>query len=165
MELSAADRRLLAALEGGLPLAPRPYGAVGEAAGMSEEEVLARLARLQEDGLVKRLGLIVRHHEIGYRASAMVVWKVPEDEADRLGAAMAACPGVTLCYRRRASPPQWPYNLYCMIHGRARPAVLDRIEAIAATLDLAACPRAVLFSIRRFKQRGARYFARQAEAE
>jgi siroheme decarboxylase len=164
MELSAADLRLLAALEGGLPLAARPYGALGEAAGMGEEEVLLRLARMQQDGLVKRLGLIVHHHEIGYRANAMVVWHVPEDEVDRVGLAMAACRDVTLCYRRRAHPPHWPYNLYCMIHGRARQAVLDRIEAIAATLDLVAYPHAVLFSTRRFKQRGARYFTRQAEA-
>ena len=164
MELSAADRRLLAALEGGLPLAPRPYGAVGEAAGMSEQEVLARLARLQEEGFVKRLGLIVRHHEIGYRANAMVVWQVPEDEADRVGAAMAACPGVTFCYRRRASPPQWPYNLYCMIHARSRDEAHAALARAATAAGLGALERRVLFSTRCFRPRGARYFARQAEA-
>jgi siroheme decarboxylase len=156
MGLSATDRRLLAALERGLPLVPHPYRALAQAARIDEAEALERLARLQASGVIKRLGLVVRHHELGYRANAMVVWDVPDEEVDAVGEAMAACRDVTLCYRR-ARHPEWPYNLYCMIHGRRRPAVEARIAEIALELGIAARPRAVLFSTRRFKQEGARY--------
>ena len=63
---------------------------------------------------------------------------------------------VTLCYRRRRSLPDWPYNLYCMVHGKTRDDVAPVVARLAA---LAGVEPAVLFSVRRFKQCGARYFA------
>jgi siroheme decarboxylase len=159
MELSPTDRRLLAALEGGLPLVARPYGALAERAGLAEAEVIEHLRRLLEAGVIKRLGLVVRHHELGYRANAMTVWDVPDDSVDAVGQALAASPDVTLCYRRPRRLPAWPYNLFAMVHGRERAAVLERIEGLRAEHGLVGVPHAVLFSTRRFKQRGARYFA------
>jgi siroheme decarboxylase len=159
MELSTTDRRLLAALEGGLPLVSRPYAALGERAGLAEAEVIERLQGLLQGGVIKRLGLVVRHHEIGYRANAMTVWDVPDDKVDAVGKALAASPDVTLCYRRPRRLPGWPYNLFAMVHGRERAAVLERIEGLRAEHGLVGVPHAVLFSTRRFKQRGARYFA------
>lgn len=157
MTLDAADRRLLAAIEDGLPLIPQPYVAIGAAIGLSEDEVVERLHRLQDSGTIKRLGLVVRHHELGYRANAMVVWDVADDRADAVGAALARIEFVTLCYRRPRRPPEWPYNLFCMIHGRDRDQVLQQIEALRSIEGLAGAPSAVLFSRRRFKQRGALY--------
>ncbi len=164
MAVSPTDRRLLAALEAGLPLVSRPYAALGAACGLAEAEVIERLARLREDGVIKRLGLVVRHHEIGYRANAMTVWDVPDDAVDAVGRAMTRRPEVTLCYRRPRRPPAWPYNLFAMVHGRERAAVLDRIAALKSELELGHVPHAVLFSTRRFKQRGARYHAEEAAA-
>lgn len=164
MVVEDIDRRLLAAIQDGLPLVPRPYTAVGERLGLSEAEVIARLGALLDRGVVKRLGLIVRHRELGYRANAMVVWDVPEAAVDELGARMAAFPFVTLCYRRSRRPPDWPYNLFCMIHGRERRTVLAQLDAMVRALGIAELPRAVLFSRRRFKQRGAVYAAGPAEA-
>ena len=157
MTLDAADRRLLAAIEDGLPLIPQPYAAIGAAIGLSEDEVVGRLRRLQDSGTIKRLGLVVRHHELGYRANAMVVWNVADDLADTVGAALARIDFVTLCYRRPRRPPEWPYNLFCMIHGRDRDQVLQQIEALRSIEGLAGAPSAVLFSRRRYKQRGALY--------
>lgn len=157
MELSTSDRALLEALARGLPLVSRPYAALGQPLGLDEEQVIAGIEALLDAGLVKRLGVVVRHRELGYRANAMVVWDVPDVTVADVGRRMAAVPFVTLCYRRPRRPPEWPYNLFCMIHGRERSAVEAQVEGLAAALDLAEVPRAVLFSGRCFKQRGARY--------
>lgn len=155
--LAGLDRQLLMALEAGLPLAPRPYARLAEAAGLNEAWLLARLEEWLESGVLKRFGVVVRHHELGYRANAMCVWNVPEARIDALGEQLARQPGVTLCYRRKRQLPDWPYNLYCMIHGQAREAVHQQKNALAARLGLDAYPQQMLFSGRRFKQCGARY--------
>jgi siroheme decarboxylase len=160
--LSAEDRRLIAALADGLPLVPRPYAALGEALGWGEGEVIRHLRRLAEAGVVTRFGVIVRHHELGIRANAMVVWDVPEERVRAAGAALKGLPYVTLCYRRPRRPPAWPYNLFCMIHGRERAAVEALVEQATAAAGLGGCERAILFSRRRFKQRGARYLLPEA---
>lgn len=149
---------LAARLEDGLPLVERPFAALGAPLGWAEDEVIATLRRWCECGTLRRLGLVLRHHEFGIAANAMTVFDLPEEEADAFGARLAAQPGVTLCYRR-ARAPGWPYILYCMVHGRERAAVLRLIDAATQAAGLAGRPRAVLFSTRRFKQTGARYFA------
>lgn len=156
-EVDDGDRALLAAMRDGLPLSPRPYAAVGARIGQSEREVLHRLERLIARGVVKRFGIVVRHRELGYGANAMVVWDVPDRRAAKLGRRMAAFDFVTLCYRRARSLPAWPYNLYCMIHGRDRAAVRAEIDRLIERCGLYGMPHAVLFSCRRFKQRGADY--------
>jgi len=157
MSVDADDRRLLLVIESGLPLVPRPYEAVGRSIAMSGREVAQRLQRLVAHGVVKRLGVIVRHHECGYRHNAMVVWDVPDERVDDAGHRLADAECVRLCYRRPRRPPQWPYNLFCMIHGRDRPEVLAQVDEVSRGAGLESCPRDVLFSRRRFKQRGARY--------
>lgn len=154
--LTASDRRLLAVLEPGLQVVPEPYKALAWAAGMGEEQVLVRLGALQEAGIITRLGLIVRHREIGYRANAMSVWSVPDAEVDRVGELFAAQPFVTLCYRRPRRLPDWPYNLFCMIHGQDRETVAGEARSLTALAGLEAQPHAILFSSRCFRQRGAR---------
>lgn len=157
MDLTQRDRALIAALEDGLPLTRRPYLDVGRRLGMDEAAVIAALRRLLDAGIVKRLGVVVRHHELGYRANAMVVWDLPDDAVDAVARRFTAFDFVTLCYRRPRRPPKWPYNLFCMIHGRERPAVLAQVDRLATACGVAGAPRAVLFSRRRFKQRGSVY--------
>jgi len=151
------DRRLLSAIENGLPLVPRPFAEVAETLGWSEAAVLDRLRWLCEGGVISRFGLIVRHRSLGYRANAMAVWDVPDGDVESVAAAFAGQPFVTLCYRRPRRRPRWPYNLFCMIHGRDRSTVekqIDLLNEVAGTWEL---PQAVLFSRRCFKQRGARF--------
>jgi DNA-binding Lrp family transcriptional regulator len=155
--LSAIDRRLIAAVQDGLPLVERPFQTVGEAIGLSEHEVIAGLRRLIGDGTIKRFGIVVRHRELGYCANAMVVWDVPDEQVKGAGRRLAELPFITLCYRRPRRPPAWPYNLFCMIHGRERATVLGQIEAATCAARLDGRSHAVLFSRRCFKQRGARY--------
>lgn len=157
--LTEMDRRVIAALEPGLPLVSAPYAAVAERAGVGEADVLARVARWLDEGVIRRFGIIVRHRELGYAANAMCVWNVPDADADDIGGALARETGVTLCYRRGRALPGWPYNLYCMVHGRDRAQVRLAVADIAAWHGLDRFPGAILFSTRRFKQRGARYWA------
>ena len=157
MELTDIDRALLAYAARGLELVERPFAAMARALGIDEDVAIGRLRALKACGAIKRLGLIVRHRELGYCANAMVVWDVTEDRVDGLGQRMAAFPFVTLSYRRRRAPPRWPYNLFAMIHGTDRTIVREQIDRLVTELDLRDTPRAVLFSGRRFKQRGARY--------
>lgn len=157
MALTARQRAVAAALEGGLPLDPRPWRALGAPLGLSEKQVLAAVDALQRAGAIKRLGVVVRHQELGFAANAMVVWDVPDARVDAAGEWLASQAGVTLCYRRPRRPPRWPYNLFCMIHGRDRGSVEELIQRAAEQASLAEVPREVLFSRRRFKQRGARY--------
>ena len=154
--LTARERMLVEALQPGLPLATRPYAALGEACGLSEEAVIATLARWQASGTVRRFGVVVRHRELGFAANAMAVWDVPDGAVAEAGMRLAREPRVTLAYRRARSLPQWPYNLYCMVHGREREEVAATVAAAARGAGLGARPHAVLFSRRRFKQTGAR---------
>ncbi|MDP2831912.1 MAG: AsnC family transcriptional regulator [Pseudomonadota bacterium] len=157
--LEAADYTLAAALEGGLTLTPRPYAALAARLGWREDAVLARLARLSDCGVIRRFGVVVRHRELGYHANAMVVWDVPDAEITTVGHALAAQAAVTLCYQRPRRLPHWPYNLFSMLHGQDRSAVLEELARLRSELGLEHIVCQPLFSHRRFKQCGARYSA------
>ncbi len=151
------ETALIRAIQQGLPLEPRPYAALAKRLGWPEAQVIEGIQRLREQGTIKRFGVVVRHQELGYRANAMVVWAIPEERVAELGRQMGRLPFVTLCYRRPPRPPHWPYNLFTMIHGRDREAVLAQVEEIRQRCQLKDIDHAVLFSGRRFRQRGACY--------
>ena len=155
--IDESGRRLVSVLQEGLPLFIRPFQMIAERIGASEGEVLGRIGRWLEEGAIKRFGVVVRHHELGYTANAMLVHDVPDERVGEVGRALALEPAVTLCYRRPRRLPEWPYNLFCMIHGRARAEVEDTIAALRERHGLAGCAHDVLFSLTRYKQSGARY--------
>jgi len=157
--IDEAQRPLVAALQEGLPLVAQPYSAIAAATGLGAGELMQTLGCWLEEGVARRIGVVVRHRRLGYEANAMVVWDAPDAEVSRIGAAMAAEDFVTLCYRRPRRPPAWPYNLFCMIHGRERAAVERQIAWLREKHGIADLPFEVLFSRRCFKQRGARYAA------
>lgn len=152
-----AERRLVSVLQEGLPLFIRPFALIAERIGASESEVLARIGRWIEVGAIKRFGVVVRHRELGYGANAMVVHDIPDERVGEVGRALAEDPLVTLCYRRPRVLPEWPYNLFCMIHGRRREDVEAHVALLREHYGLSDCPHDVLFSRARFKQNGARY--------
>ena len=157
MVLSEQDYRLISVIQDGLPLVSHPYAELGKKLGMGEEEGIQRLDRMQREGIMSRFGVVVRHRELGYRANAMVVWDVPDGQVEEVGRVLGAQPWVTLCYLRARHLPQWPYNLYCMVHGRRRDEVKETVGKMAAELGLTGYPHRLLFGVRRFKQRGGRY--------
>lgn len=149
----ALDRRLLSAIENGLPIVSHPYREVAEEIGVDEEDVIHRLRRLTASGILTRFGCVVRHRALGYIANAMTVWDVPDARIADVVERFVGNPGVTLCYRRPRRPPDWPYNVFCMVHARTRSEAGEVVDALDAAAG--AIPHDVLFSIRCFKQRGA----------
>lgn len=155
---------LAALVEAGLPLVPAPFDHWAEELEISREAVLTQLEQWLQAGTLRRFGLVVRHHEVGYTANAMTVFDIADDQIDGFGERLASQPGVTLCYRRERAEG-WPYNLYCMVHGRTRQETLGLLRSAMADSGLSASPHQVLFSCRRFKQQGARYFRAQSDRE
>lgn len=158
---SDTDIGLIETIQQGMPLVSRPYAAIGERIGLTEAEVIDRIQAFQDNGIIKRFGVIVRHHELGYQANAMVVWNVADHRVAKLGKCIGQFDFVTLCYQRRRSLPEWPYNLYCMIHGRDRETVLSHLSELISHCRIQELPCQVLFSQRRFKQRGAVYCSKE----
>lgn len=154
-----SETALIGAIQQGLPLVSRPFAEIGAGIGLSESEVIAGLAELLEQGVIKRMGVVVRHHELGYRANAMVVWDIPDDQVSELGRCIGKFDFVTLCYRRPRRLPAWRYNLFSMIHGQDRDEVLRLVAQLKEQCGLREITHEVLFSRRRFKQCGARYVA------
>lgn len=157
LQLDGRELRVVEAVQEGFPLVERPFLELGRRVGLSEEGVIQVLADLRARGVIRRMGVVVRHHELGYHANAMVVWDLPEGLVREVGQRLATFDFVSLCYQRRRALPEWPFNLYCMIHGQEREVVLRQVELLTLACGLESYPRRVLFSVRRFKQCGARY--------
>lgn len=151
------DPRLLSAIQQGLPLSSRPYAELGAQLGLSENDVISQLNSLKQSGLIKRLGVIVKHRQLGYLANAMVVWDIPDDQVQQVGRQISQLDFVNLCYRRPRQGRDWPYNLFCMIHGKSKDTVLQQLALLELACHTSAFPRQILFSKRCFKQRGAIY--------
>jgi DNA-binding Lrp family transcriptional regulator len=104
-------------------------------------------------GDMKRFGVVVRHRKLGYRANGMVVWDIPDARVTEIGHCIGQYSFVTLCYQRPRRLPEWPYNLFSMIHGQDRDAVIEQVEFIVRQCGLRDINHEILFSNRCFKQR------------
>lgn len=160
---SDAHRRLRGLLEQGLPLTPRPWQALADQCGLAEADVMACVRRWQEEKMIKRLGLVVRHRHLGINANAMVVWNVPDDQVASVGQVLAEESVVTLCYHRPRRLPDWPFNLFCMIHGVQREQVLAQLELLVHRHGLVEIDHQVLFSHHAYRQCGGRYASRRSD--
>lgn len=150
------DRRLVIATQAGLPLVPRPYDLLAEQLGVSAAEVKARLAAMLEGGRIRRIGAVPNHYAIGYTANGMSVWDVDDAHIQALGEAIGRLDFVTHCYERPRRLPDWPYNLFAMVHAGDRATVLARVGEIAALLGPACRGHDVLFSTEILKKTGLR---------
>ncbi|MCL4183773.1 MAG: Lrp/AsnC family transcriptional regulator [Burkholderiaceae bacterium] len=154
------DRRIVLATQGGLPLVPRPYEEVALQVGAAEPEVRTRLAAMLARGSIRRIGAVPNHYALGYTANGMSVWDIDDARIDAIGARIGALDFVTHCYRRPRHRPDWPYNLFAMVHATSREAAQQRVAEIAALIDgeyPGACRgRDVLFSSGILKKTGLR---------
>ncbi len=156
------ETALIEILSQGLPLVKQPYNAIAQQLGCSESHVINCIQKLKQRGDIKRFGVVVRHRNLGYQANAMVVWNTPDADIDEIGRSIGKYDFVTLCYQRPRRLPDWPYNLFCMIHGRSQDEVHQQVELIVEECALTGIQHEILFSKRCFKQRGASY-SRQAQ--
>jgi len=165
LQVTAEDRALIKFVEQGLPITSRPYAEIAKQLNTSEQDVIARMQQLMDKGAIKRYGVVVRHKELGYTANGMVVWNVPDERVEELGICIGKYDCVTLSYRRPRRLPEWPYNLFTMVHGSSREEVTQKVAEITENCGLQDIEHSILFSTRRFKQRGASYSASHAAKE
>lgn len=153
--LSMRQRYLLHALQHGLCFESQPFAYLGD----DEDWVLQQLKTWKMHDVLSRFGVVLRHHELGYRANAMLVLNIPAQYRTQMGRRIAASGMVSLCYQRKSNLADWPYQLFCMLHGKDRDSVQASIAQLLQECELQAYPHAILFSQRRFKQCGAHYAA------
>jgi DNA-binding Lrp family transcriptional regulator len=148
--LSDAERAILRELAEDLPRRARPYAEIASRADLGEDEVLATIRGLLERGVIRRVAAIVRDRKLGYEGNAMVAWQVPPEKVEQAGAAAAARPEISHAYARRTTP-EWPYNLYTMIHAKTRAEAMAVVDELAPSIG--ATDRKALFTVREFTKR------------
>lgn len=153
--LNELEKAIVRELQGDLPLVKKPYQAIAERLGITEEELLQKMREMKERGIIRRLGVALCHREVGFVANAMVVWIVPEERAAEVGKLMAAFPEVSHCYQR-PTYPDWPYNLFTMIHAKT----VEECEKVAASISQAVQvdDYQLLFSTEELKKSSMQYF-------
>lgn len=161
MNLTDIDRRIIELTQAGLPLVAQPYHQLALQLGISADEVMCRLQHMQDRGVIRRIAAVPNHYKLGFRANGMTVWDVDDAEIQRLGPQVGALDFVSHCYHRPRHLPQWPYNLFAMVHGANRDDVQSHIAAIAELLGEYCRAHDVLFSTRILKKTGLRLKARE----
>ena len=156
MMIDVTDRRIILATQAGLPRVAQPYHQIADDLGLTADEVMARLRRMQHDGIIRRVGAVPNHYKLGYKGNGMSVWDVPDNQVSELGRRIGALAAVSHCYHRPRHLPHWPYNLFAMVHGHDRAEVLMQVARIAGLLGAAVRDHDVLFSTRILKKTGMR---------
>ena len=154
--IDPVDRAIIVATQGGLPRAPRPYHAIAQQLGLAPEDVMNRLRRMQDNGIIRRIGVVPNHYRLGYRGNGMSVWDVPDAMVAELGRKIGDLDFVSHCYHRPRFLPEWPYNLFAMVHGRDRAEVEQKVQQIADLLGKQDRGHTILFSSRILKKTGLR---------
>ena len=153
------NRRIIVATQGGLPLTSMPYHAIARQLGLQAEEVMQRMQRMLETGVIRRIGAVPNHYALGYKANGMSVWEVAEAQIDQLGQRVGQLEFVSHCYRRPQHLPDWPYNLFAMVHGHDQGEVEEKVRRIAEVLGVAARSHEILYSTCILKKTGLRLSA------
>ncbi|MCX8952362.1 AsnC family transcriptional regulator [Ruegeria sp. NA] len=154
--IDATDRQIIQALQSGLPLVSAPYAQVADDLGMQEADLLERLSALKARGVIRRIAAAPNHYKLGMTSNGMTVWDVEDDRIAELGAQIGALPFVTHCYERPRALPDWPYNLFAMVHGSDRDEVEEKRAQITMILGDACRAKDILYSTRILKKTGLR---------
>ena len=154
--LSSIDRKLIVLTQEGLPIAPRPYHVLALMLDISPDEVMTRLQRMLDQGIIRRIAAVPNLYKLGIKTNGMTVWDVPDEKVGELGRALGALPFVSHCYHRPRHLPLWRYNLFAMVHGKTKQEVNKYIAQIHKLLgeDLQASD--VLYSTKILKKTGLR---------
>ena len=154
--LTELDRSIVLATQQGLPLSPQPYHAISDQLGVDVDLVQQRLRYLLDSGVIRRIGAVPNHYKLGFRANGMSVWDVDDDQVVELGPRVGRLDFVSHAYLRPRHLPEWPYNLFAMVHGRNHEEVTQKVDLIADVLGDAKRHYDVLFSTRILKKTGLR---------
>ena len=155
-QFTETEREILRIVQKNLPDSLTPYADIATSVGVEESEVLNLLRDMAEDGSIRRFGASLKHQKAGFAHNAMVAWIVKPEEADAAGEEASRHPLISHCYYRPSSAPDWPYELYTMIHGRHPDEYKEVIASLRATTVLREF--AVLESLREMKKTSMTYF-------
>jgi DNA-binding Lrp family transcriptional regulator len=153
--LTELEKRIIASIQKDMPVVERPYLKIAQDLGISETELLENLKALCERGVIRRFGATLRHQRAGFKANAMVAWKVDENRIEDVGQKMASFAQVSHCYRRNPTEA-WPYNLYTMVHAKDEQAcreIARQMSHVTSVKDYS-----LLFSREELKKTSMVYF-------
>ncbi|SFN47983.1 transcriptional regulator, AsnC family [Roseovarius lutimaris] len=156
MSIDATDRQIIAATQAGLPLVPQPYAAVAQELGLGESELCDRLRAMQKSGVIRRIAVAPNHYALGMLANGMSVWDIEDERIADLGPQVGALEFVSHSYERPRALPDWPYNLFAMVHGSDRDEVEAKRQEVATLLGAACRGSDILYSTRILKKTGLR---------
>lgn len=154
--LDEIDRKIIQVTQSGLPLVSRPYDAIATQLGITMGEVIQRMSLMQDKGIIRRIAAVPNHYLLGYKGNGMTVWNVADDMVNELGEKVGALDFVSHCYHRPRFLPEWPYNLFAMVHAHNREQAMLLVNNIAALLGENNRGHDVLFSKRILKKTGMR---------
>ncbi len=149
------ERKIIALVQGDMPVEKHPYRGIAEKVGTDEETVLSVLRDLNERGIIRRFGATLRHQKTGFTANAMVAWRVDEKRVEEVGKRMAAFDQVSHCYRRNPAK-DWPYNLYTMVHAVDESSCREIAASISQKTGVESYE--ILFSRKELKKTSMQYF-------
>ena len=149
------EKKIISLLQTDIPVVKRPFLEMAQRIGITEEQFLNVLKDLNDRGMIRRFGATLKHQKSGFKANAMVAWKVDEDRVEKTGNIMATFSEITHCYRRDPAPG-WKYNLYTMVHASDE----DECYAIAERISRAVGEDEyeLLFSRKELKKISMKYF-------
>jgi DNA-binding Lrp family transcriptional regulator len=154
--LDEVDRSIIHATQTGLPLVSRPYDEIANRLGICTAEVIKRMHNMKQQGVMRRIAAVPNHYALGYKSNGMTVWDVPDNQVNELGKQVGALDFVSHCYHRPRHLPDWPYNLFAMVHAHNRDEAMSLVSRIAKLLGDADRGHDVLFSRRILKKTGLR---------
>jgi DNA-binding Lrp family transcriptional regulator len=155
VNIDAIDKRIIARLQGDLPLEPRPFASLAAELGLSEAQVVERIARLERDKTMRRFGATLRHQQSGFPANVMVAWRVEESQVDEVGDKLASFRRVSHCYWRRPCP-DFPYNVFSMVHGKSEAECRELVAEMVREVGIA--DHQLLFSVEELKKTSMQYY-------
>ena len=149
------EKKIIALLQTDIPVVKQPFLEMAEKIGITEDEFLRVLKDLNDRGIIRRFGATLKHQKTGFKANAMVAWKVDEDRVEKTGSIMATFQEITHCYRRNPAPG-WRYNLYTMVHAADEEGCHAIVKKIAKAVD--ENDYEILFSRKELKKTSMNYF-------
>jgi DNA-binding Lrp family transcriptional regulator len=165
--LTPAERDLVVEIQDGMPISSTPYADVAETLDADTEWVVRTIRRFDEEGKIRRIGVIPNHYALGYTENGMTVWDVPDELVAEVGPEVASLGFVTHCYERPRHEGVWPYNFFAMVHGRDEAESQQRVQRVKSKMeeywDVDDGDWDTLFSTRILKKTGVR-LAERAEA-
>ncbi len=156
MKLDTIDRKIIQQTQTGLPLTPKPYHEIANTLNLSAELVMQRISTMQKNGVIRRIAAIPNHYRLGYRYNGMTVWDIEDQYIDDLGTKVGQLDFVSHCYHRPRHLPEWPYNLFAMVHSKTEQGIKEQIDKISEILGAYNRCHDVLYSTRILKKTGLR---------